>query len=105
MPGIVKYEDMERELLDAQYKQDNPAVLKCKKCGSTYFSEESFTQYKADHIVALGQRPPFITTKPAFIILKCVCGELYEVRTSRGPNKKANEEYDNFLDVVEKNNK
>ncbi len=100
----TRHEDMEREFVNVP-QQDNPAILKCSKCGSTYFSEETFTQYKADYIVALGQRPPYITTKPSFIILKCVCGELYEVRTSRGPNKKTNEEYDKFLDTVDRHSK
>jgi len=101
MPQITRYEDMEKQMIAAQ-KQDIPPAIKCRKCGSTYLKIETYAQYQANFTVTLGMEPPVVPDTPICHILKCVCGELYEVKANRLANNRLNKMYDGFLDIVEK---
>jgi hypothetical protein len=79
-------------------------VVKCEVCGCKYLELITVSQYKKDHAIILGQRPPVLNAGMFFYLLKCPkCNELYEpVNVYTGSQNKLRKDYDEFLDTMEK---
>ena len=101
---VTRYENMDRNdnfTSGRGGKKPLPPCLKCNKCGSTWFSIEKYSEFQADFTVSLGMTPPTMPDSPECSILRCVCGELYEINANRLANNNLNKKYDDFLDCVD----
>ena len=95
------YEDLERQKRVAQKALEDPGAKRCPKCGNGYFELVQYSQYKDNHVIILGQRPPALSAASTFYALRCICGELLEPLVNRPANNIVSKKYDQFLDAME----
>ncbi len=90
-----------KKKLDAEQES-----VRCKICGSTWFTEREFFQFKSEHNLVVGQNVPHrFPNSVGFILLECVhCKGLLEPRIMSSTKDLAANLYNNFLDTVEGKN-
>lgn len=80
----------------------NNEVVACKKCGCSWMEQLLVQQYNIHHNVILGQKVP-AHNEIGFWLLRCVkCFEVYEPNVQIGVRDSMRQEYDKFLDHMEK---
>jgi hypothetical protein len=86
----------------AEVSKKDENVLACDKCGCSFMELITVSQYKKDHSVILGQKPPTANSL-VFYVLKCVkCQEVYEPSTIHsGSQNFVRKSYDQFLKQME----
>jgi len=94
----------EQRLLEIRRASEQEHMV-CPKCGSAYFSVRIFGKYRGEFPVWPGDPPMPVSNAMSFHVLECLCGELFEVKSTRINTGSVEKDYDKFLDQVEKSSK
>lgn len=77
-------------------------LVECE-CGCSFFEQVHFDQYLANRPVVIGQAIPYRPGIPSFYMLRCAkCGKLHEPNLTQGGRDTLRQQYDQFLDLMEK---
>jgi hypothetical protein len=103
--ALQQWEDLKnaQDLVLKKRLEAEQESVRCRECGSTWFTEREFFQFKADHNVIIGQNVPHrFPGSVGFILLECLhCKNLIEPRVQSSTRDMASGTYDNFLDTIE----
>ena len=104
--SLLRYEDMAQTIANQQQRAEQVPVMKCRKCGSSFFEVVRFAQFRDETTIVFGQEPPMIPSSTIFCFLRCVCGEMYEPGIQRVFSEtKLNKTYDELIGLMEKYHK
>jgi DNA-directed RNA polymerase subunit RPC12/RpoP len=96
---MLLWEDIQRAQTEFEKERNNPKVIECPKCGSTFFTLEEYKQYRRDMFVGLSQKPPTSPNTRTYYFYKCICGEVLEppISTNMSP---LSDDYNKFVAKV-----
>ena len=99
---MSSFTEMDQLRIAQEKKATEQEQMSCPKCGSEYLMLREFKKYRKDFPVAPGDPAIPLTSSPAFYVLECPCGEIFEVKSIRVNVGALEKEYDKFLDQIEK---
>lgn len=98
---MILWEDIQRAQNKVEKDRNNPKIIECPKCESTYFTIEEYKQYRRDMLVGLSQRPPTAPNTRTYYFYKCICGEVLEPPISTNINV-VSDDYNKFITKIKK---
>lgn len=85
---------------NAALKGPPKQLIKCVECGGSWFECIELSQFDANKMSSLGQRPPYDGS--TYFVLKCGrCGELHEPPVNRVMFNTETKDYDSMLDELQ----
>jgi len=98
---MLLWNEVEAQQRTAMKEKNDPDIIECPKCHSTFLEVIEVKQYRKDMPVGLSQPPPAHPRTHAFYFYRCVCGEVLEPPVSYSDNA-VGRTYIRFVEVVKK---